>query len=230
MRSQWAELKETAVVLRQSGQSIKTIHHNLGIPVSTLSGWLRDVEVSAEHRAQLQQNKEEAWKRAHKKAADWHRTQKALRDLKAKQDAQKILEHLDITDDVLDLALAALLFGNGFRGESAPLSSSSPKTLRFILAVLHHNYGLDLPTIHCDLSLRADQDADALKSFWAKTLTLSPEQFKTIHIDKRTLGQPTDSYYKGVCVIGFSSVAIKRKLRYLYTLFCERIADVNLGT
>jgi hypothetical protein len=230
MKSQWIELKEAAVALRQSGQSLKTIHHNLGIPLSTLSGWLKNTEISNEQRAQLKQNKEEAWKRAHQKAADWHRTQKVLRDLKAKQDAKKTIEQLEITDEILDVTLAILIFGNGPRGEKTPISSSSPTTLRFILAVLHKNYGIDLKTIRCDLNLRSDQDSDSLKDFWAKALTISPSQFKSINIDGRTVDNPTKAGYKGVCVVSFSSVAIQRKLRYLYTLFCERIADVNLGT
>lgn len=230
MRSQWVELKETAIILRQSGQSIKTIHHNLGIPLSTLSGWLKDIEISDEHRDKLRQNKEDAWKRAHQKAADWHRTQKALRNLKAKQTAQDTLNHLEITDETLDLALAILLFGSNPRKDSTPISSSNPKTLRFILTVFHHNYGIDLSTLRYDLSLRSDQDRDTLKEYWAKALAISPDQFKSINIDKRTAGKPTKDDYKGVCIISFSSVAIQRKLRYLYTLFCERIAGVNLGT
>jgi hypothetical protein len=230
MKSQWIEFKETAVELRKSGQSIKTIHHNLGIPVSTLYGWLQDIEISDKHRAQLQQNKANAWRRAHQKAAEWHHTQKALRSLKARQEAKQTLDRLPLTSEVLDVALAMLLFGSSTRGESSPISSSNPTTLRFILAVLSQNYGLNLETVLCDLSLRSDQDSDTLKAYWATALGISPEQFKSIFVDKRTAGKPTEDTYKGVCIISFSSVAIQRKLRYLYTLFCERIAGVNLGT
>jgi transposase-like protein len=230
MKSQWIEFKEAAIALRQSGQSIKTIHQNLGIPSSTLSGWLKDVELTAEHRNRLQQNKKDGWERAHQKAADWHRTQKALRTLKSKQEAQRILKHLTISDEVLDIALAMLLFGGSPRKESTPVSSSNPTTLRFIMAVLSQNYGVNLETIRCDLSLRADQDDKKLKEYWAKELSISPTQFKSTIIDKRSTGKPTNGDYKGVCIIGFNSVAAQRKLRYLYTLFCERIADVNLGT
>jgi hypothetical protein len=230
MKSQWIELKETAMILRRSGQSIKTIHHNLGIPISTLSGWLKDIEISNEQRHRLQQNKDEAWKRAHQKAADWHRTQKALRNLRAKQDAQKILENLQTTNELLDITLAVLLFSNGVRAENTPIASSNPTTLRFILMVLKQNYGVDLRALHFSLSLRFDQDDTTLKEFWAEALGVSPAQFISINIDKRTVGKPTTNGYKGVCIISFTSVAIQRKLRYLYTLFCERIAGVNLGT
>jgi hypothetical protein len=230
MKSQWIELKETAVVLRQSGQSIKTIHYSLGVPISTLSGWLKEIEMSNELRLQLQRNKELAWQRAHLKAADWHRTQKALRTLDAKREAQNTLENLKITDETLDLALAVLLFGGGTRSEKSPISSSSPSTLRFILIVLLENYGVRPESISYDLSLRSDQDAQSSKKYWSKELAVPLEKFRSVTIDKRTAGKPTNNQYKGVCIINFSSVAIQRKLRYLYTLFCERIADIDLGT
>lgn len=227
MRSQWDELKETAITLRKSGQSLKTIHHNLGIPQSTLSGWLRDVKISDEQRIRLDQNKADAWRRAHQKAADWHRTQKALRDLKAKQEAQEILKNLDTNKGMLDLALAMLLFGNGPRREVTQISSSSPRTLRLILSILQKNYTIDPKDTHFSLSLRADQDSDVIREYWAKELTVPREQFGAISIDKRTTDKPTNDDYKGVCIIRFNSVAIHRKLRYLYDLFCERITDVT---
>jgi transposase-like protein len=230
MRSQWYEFKEAAISLRKEGQSIKTIHKNLGVPVSTLSGWLKNIEISQEHRSKLSLNKAEAWKRAHQKAADWHKAQKALRTLAAKQEAKKVLDRLEPNRETLDLSLAMLLFGNNTRTESSPISSSNPTTLRFVLSVLRKNYGVRSESLRCDLSLRLDQDVSALKQYWAKELALDPSQFKSIRIDKRTAGKPTDNTYKGVCIINFSSVAIQRKLMYLYTLFCERIADVNLGT
>lgn len=230
MRSQWYELKEAAIALRKSGQSIKTIHRNLGVPISTLSGWLKDIELSQEHRNKLRQNKDDAWRRARQRATDWHHAQKALHNLKAKQEAQNTLSHVELTDETLDLTLAILFFGNGSRSESSPISSSIPSTLRFILSVLHKNYGVDPKVIRYGLSIRSDQDIETLKNFWAKELSIDSAQFKSIHIDKRTAGKATDDFYKGVCIVNFSSVAIQRKLRYLYTLFCERIADVNLGT
>jgi hypothetical protein len=230
MKSQWIEYKDTAVTLRQNGQSLKTIHHNLGIPLSTLSGWLKDIKLSDEQHAKLNQNKTEAWRRAPQKAADWHRTQKALHNLKAKQEAQETLKLLDFNRETLDLALAVLLFGNGSRNENTPISSSNPETLNFILTVLRENYDVNLETLCFDLSMRADQDVGILRTHWSKALTVSPEQFRSVIIDKRTIGKATVEGYMGVCIIRFSSVAIQRKLRYLYTLFCERITDVNLGT
>lgn len=230
MKSQWDELKDASISLRKSGQSIKTIHNNLGVPVSTLSGWLKEVAISEEQKAKLLRNKTDAWQRAHQKAADWHRTQKVLRDLEMKHEAQKALDGLTLDRPTLDLALSILLFSGGPRQEPLQISSSNPSTLRFVLAVLRKNYGATLKDMRFGLNLRADQNETIAIDFWSRELGVSSKQFTAINVDKRTRGTPTSEKYLGVCIIRFSSVAIQRKLRYLYNLFCEKITDVNLGT
>ncbi len=230
MISEWSHLKETAILLRQSGQSIKTINRNLGIPLSTLSGWFKHVVIVEEHRLRLQKNKEEALVRARLKAVEWHHTQKELRLLKAKREATRTLEQIEITDSVLDLTFAMTYFGEGTKTDLTSIASSDPTTLRFALAVLNRNYGISRQTIRCNLHLRVDQDSDAMKAYWSKELRIPLDCFKYVAVDKRSRGKPTYEYYKGVCVLTCSQVAIQRKLRYLYTLFCEKIAELEMGT
>src|SRR5215471_11325640 len=203
MRSKWFELKDTAISLRQNGQSIKTIHRNLGIPLSTLSGWLKNVKLADEHKLRLGESQRTALKNARLKAADWHRAQKALRLLKARQEAKATLEQIVLTNPVLDLALAMMYFGEGTKTDnSTTISSSSPVILRFVLAVLKRNYGVQPESISCDLHLRSDQyiDVDNLKAYWSEELGIPLERFRYIAIDKRSAGKATYSHYKGVCV------------------------------
>ena len=49
MRSKWFELKPDAIKLRKKGLSIREIELRLGIPRSTLSGWLKDIKLSDEN-------------------------------------------------------------------------------------------------------------------------------------------------------------------------------------
>jgi len=74
-----------------------------------------------------------------------------------------------------------------------------------------------------------DQDADMLKEYWSKELKIPIERFKYVAFDKRSIGKPTYERYKGVCVITCGNIAIQRKLIYLYTLFCEKIAELDMG-
>ena len=226
MLSKWFELKESAVTLRQSGQSIKTIHRNLGIPMSTLSGWLKNVELTDEHKLRLRNAQATSLKNARLKAADWHRAQKALRLLKAKQEAKSTLDQIELADPTLDLALAMLYFGRGTKtNNSATIASSDPMILQLVLAILQRNYAIKPETISCNLHVRVDQDISVVKAYWSRKLGIPLQQFKNVAVDKRSVGKATYDQYKGVCVLNCGHVAIQRKLMYLYKSFCEKVID-----
>jgi len=231
MPSQWFEYKETAVSLRQQGQSLKTIHKHLGVPLSTLSGWLKHIELSEEQIALLERKKQAALILARQKAADWHRAQKSLRLFAARQEAENSLANLPLTPEVLDLALAMLYFGEGAKTrDRTTIASSDPRILQMVIKILTLNYDVSPAVFRCELHLRMDQKADDLKKYWAKELGLHHSQFTYVAFDKRSTGKATYAHYKGVCVLHCGNVAIQRKLIYLYTLFCEKIAALDLGT
>lgn len=229
MRSKWFELQETAITLRKNGMSMTVIERKLGIPRSTLSGWFKNIPLTKEQRALLAKSKQDGWTKAHARAAESHRTQKALRLLEAKRAAKKTLEHIELSDEVLDLAFAMLYFNGGARTDATSIASSDPKILKFVLYVLKRNYGITPEMIHCNLHLRIDQDGQRLKEYWSEQLNAPLERFTHVAYDKRSSGKPTYDHYKGVCVIICGNIAIQRKLMYLYNLFCEKVAAMDVG-
>lgn len=229
MRSKWFHLKETAITLRQNGLSMTLIERKLGIPRSTLSGWFKTVELNEKQRLKLTKDGKDGWKRARQKAVEWHRAQKALRLLHAKQEALKTLENIELTDSVLDLAFAMLYFGEGSKSGTTSLASSDPLILKFVLKVLERNYAITPDMVRCELHLRADQDPAKLKQYWSSELGVPLERFRGVYIDKRSVGKPTYQRYKGVCVLYCGPVAIQRKLIYLYNLFCQQVAETARG-
>jgi hypothetical protein len=228
-KSQWFEYKEAAVSLRKTGMSMTVIERKLGIPRSTLSGWFRDVILTEDQRVSLMKNKKDGWLKARTNAVISHRAAKEARLTEAKQQALDTLDQIDITDAVLDLAFAMLYLGEGAKSGGTSIASSDPKILRFVIKVLKRNYSVTAEMIRCDLHLRMDQDANELKHFWSKELGIPLKQFKYVAFDKRSTGKATYQHYKGVCVVSCGNIAIQRKLMYLYTLFCERIAQIDTG-
>jgi hypothetical protein len=227
MKSKWFELKETAITLRESGLSMTVIERKLGIPRSTLSGWFKNVELTEAQRVKLMKNSQDGWQRARVKAVEWHRSQKAVRLLHAKQEAIKTLDKIELSDEVLDLAFAMLYLGEGAKNGTTSLASSDPKILKFVLSVLKRNYAITPDMVRCELHLRADQDPAELKKYWSSQLNIPLSNFRGSYIDQRSAGHPTYAHYKGVCVLYCGSIAIQRKLIYLYTLFCEKIAALE---
>lgn len=229
MKSQWYELKEQAIALRKTGMSMTVIEQKLTIPRSTLSGWFRDITLTEEQRQRLLINKQVGWKKARQRALESHRARKALRLLDAKRKAVETLDRIELSDEVLDLAFAMLYLGEGAKSGSTSLASSDPKILRFVLSVLKRNYGITSDMVRCDLHLRMDQNEALAKEYWGNELRLPPEAFRNIAHDRGSLGTATNDHYNGVCVLYCGSIAIQRKLIFLYTLFCDKVSSLDLG-
>ena len=229
MLSKWFELKPKALKLRRSGLSLKKIETRLGIPRSTLSGWLKDVELTKTQKAKLDRDWRNALVKARKYAVLWHNSQKRIRLEEARKEAQVVLGRLDIKNkEVLDLALAMLYLGEGFKSATKTgIGNSDPLILNFFISGLEQNYGFSRKKVKCDLHLRADQNPFKLKRYWSRILKIPLSNFISVSIDQRTAGKKTYRGYKGVCVLNFATVAIQRKLIYLSEQFCRNI--VALG-
>ncbi len=226
MKSRWFEYKDAAVALRKAGMSMTLIERKLGIPRSTLSGWFKNIELSEEKRLQLMKNKQDGWAKARANAVKTHNRQKEDRLEEARNKAVEVIDQIKFDGPTLDLAFAMLYLGEGAKSGSTSLASSDPKILKFVLKVLQLNYQITPAMVRCDLHLRADQDPDQLKDYWSNQLGIPLEKFKSVSIDKRSEGKKTYDHYKGVCVLYCGSIAIQRKLVYLYTLFCEKISEL----
>ena len=232
MKSRWFELKPNAIKLRGKGFSIGKIERHLGIPRSTLSGWLRNVELSREQKEKLTQNWKNALVKARGKAVLWHNTQKENRLREAKNQALKTMEAIDITDKkILELTLAILYMGEGTKKKvETAMGSSDPLILKFFLATLKALNNFDLKKIKCQLNLRADQNPEKMKRFWSKELSVPIDNFGYVNLDKRTIGSKTYPHYKGVCQVLCGNVAIQRKLTYLSEMFCKKTIEKYLGS
>lgn len=227
MVSMWFDLKESATALRRRGASITYIEKELGISRSTLSGWLKDIALTKRQKDVLERNKYQALARARKAAALWHNEQKQERLRKAERDAEKTLSRIDKNDtDILELALAVLYLGEGFKNsDETAIGSSDPLILKFFLTILSEVYNIDTDKIRCELGLRADQDPRKIIRFWAKELDLPAACFTQVNIDKRTVGSKTYPHYHGVCSLRCGNIAVKRKLLFLGRRFFEKTIE-----
>jgi len=227
MASKWYKLKDEAVRLRKRGMSLRKIESRLKIPRSTLNCWFKNVELSAKQKEKLHNDWKNALIKARKKAVLWHHEQKEKRFQIAKREAENVIKNINTNDIyVLELALSILYFGEGSKKNvETALGNSDPLILKFFIFILRNIYHLSCEKIRCELYLRADQNPEKMKYYWAKTLGLSLNNFKQINIDKRTIGSKTYSNYKGVCNIRCGNVAIKRKLMYLAEMFFEKVLN-----
>lgn len=231
MKSRFELLRPEAIVLRQKGMSIRDIEVKLGIPRSTLSGWLKNIQIAKQHQEILYQNWLNALVLARTKAVIWHNAQKQARLAVAEKEAQEVLHKINFNNrETIELALALLYLGEGAKKSlKTALGNSDPLILRFFVRALNKIYGITPEQIRCELHLRADQDPTAMKKYWAEQLNLPLSSFRKASLDQRTKGTVTYSHYKGVCVVDCANVAIQRRLMYIAIGFCEQIASDARG-
>jgi hypothetical protein len=227
MKSRWFKLKPKAVGLRKQGESIVFIGETLGIPKSTLSGWLKNVILNKKQKIKLRNNSKIALNNARKKAVIWNNTQKRHRMEFAEQQAIEIINKIDLSSkEIFELAIAMLYLGEGFKKNTpAGIGNSDPLILKFFLIGIKKLFNIDPTKIRYDLHLRADQNIAEIKKYWSSELNTPIEKFTQVSIDQRTVGKPTYQNYKGVCVINCGNVAIQRRLVYLSRIFCEKIIE-----
>jgi len=225
MKSKWSLLKEKAVNLRKRGKSIREVEFELGIPRSTLSGWFKHVALSEFSIKRLRKRSHEALVKARILAVQWHNKQKALRLIDAENNARTELAKVNIRDrSIINLAFAMLYLGEGAKKKpETSLGNSDPLILKLFVSILTKYYGIDSRKIRCSLHLRADQNENEMKKYWASQLKLHLSNFTAVSKDKRTIGTKTYPTYKGVCVVSCGEVAIQRKLLYLSKIFCEKV-------
>lgn len=225
MKSKWYDKKILAVKLRKEGLSIGIIESQLKIPRSTLSGWFKNIELTEKQKLKLEKGRKEGLIKARKNAVLWHNTQKERRLIQAEKEALSILKGIDTKNKhTLNLALAMLYLGEGSKkAEEVSMGNSDPLLLKIFINILKTNYNIDAGRIRCELYLRADQDPLKIKKFWSKELSLPIDNFKYFHIDHRTDNSKTYPDYKGVCMVRYGDVSIKRILLNISKKFCEKV-------
>lgn len=225
MKSRWFKHKNKVLELRKSGLSYGEIERIIPVPRSTLSHWLRNVELTVDQQLRLTQNYGTGLIKARAKASQWHKSQKKLRLEEAQKDAEATLKGIKIDDEVVELALAMLYLGEGSKNGTTSMGCSNPLVLKFFLIVLVRKYNLDPAKIRYDLHIRADQNPEVIKKHWAKQLGVPIRYFRYVVADPRTAGKASYPDYKGVCLINCGNIAIQRKLISLYNQFCEKVID-----
>lgn len=229
MRSKWFELKPKAIKLRRQGKSIRDVEKSLGISRSTLSGWFKIVKLTALQYKSLENRNKKSLIKARRKALIWHNQQKTDRLKLAENEADITLQKIGNGTETVELALALLYLGEGSKkSPTTSMGNTDPLILKFFLTVMLNIYKIDIEKIRFDLHIRADQNPELLKKYWAKELKVPLHRFLTVSVDERTIGKFTYPDYKGVCVITCGNIAVQRKLIYIGRKFCEKVSE-SLG-
>jgi predicted transcriptional regulator len=150
--------KEKAIKLRKRGRSIRDIEKILGIPRSTLSGWLRDVKLSKKQKERLHKKWLAALVKARLKANEVNKTKRLERMKRFEENIKKFTSDILINKTLGEIIFAIFYLAEGTKGSGkVEIASANPEILTAFLKLFRYLYSPAESRLRCRLNLRYDQ-------------------------------------------------------------------------
>ena len=215
--------KENAIQLRKSGKSYSEIKAQLGVPKSTLSGWLAPKEWSKNITHTLNQKYSET-----NKIRIQHLNKirgKFLEDVYKEAEKEALEEFERLKYHPLFIAGLMLYWGEGDKltKYNVSLANTDPGMIRLFVHFLVHVCQIEQEKIKIHLLLYPDLNERKSKIYWKLHTGLEEKNFtKSTIIQGR---HKTRRLQYGVCSAIFSSTYLKRKLIVWLKLMSENLLD-----
>jgi len=179
--------KKEAIELRRKGISIKKIASKLGVSSSSISLWVRDIELTEEQYKTLKQNAKDPLygKRLSYINKIKRDTNRKIEKLKA----EGILKIGKLTKRELFLAGCALYWSEGFKKDSqVGFANSDPAMLRLFLRWLMECFGYKTEDLIVRVTINSSHKyrIREIEKYWSEQTKLSPENFRKPFFQKFT--------------------------------------------
>ena len=212
-------LRERARGLRRTGLTYSEIREALGVdlPKSTLSNWVSDILLTPEQEERIVEKDHEAARRGRASglwggAAGFNKEMKRRRMEAAQEQAAPIAARLAQNREALMLMASALYMGEGAKADGAfGFANSDPRILQAWLAVLRNTFDIDESKFRCQLMITEGMDEELLKGYWSEVTGIPTSQFMKGSVRKDSGGRKREGY-KGVCLVHYFSVEVRRML------------------
>lgn len=192
--------RNAALKLRLSGRSYNEIKKLLGIPKSTLSGWLAGVNLSVKAQRRIQKRVHEGSLKGLLKR-NRNQTHLAIKRMHAIR-AESRREITRMIENELRLVGIALYWAEGYKRpavrngrelthHSVALTNSDPKMIKVFLRFLREICLVSDKDIHADIRIYEHMNEGDLLVFWQRITGLPKENFGKVYygVSKSSLGK-----------------------------------------
>jgi hypothetical protein len=180
--------KASAIALRKQGYSYSQITQELRVAKSTLSSWLREVELTPAQQAVLVERRADGGRKGSRSTASvkeqFRRRRQRLLD-----DARRWVDDHDIVHDRVALIGAALYWAEGAKHRNyLKMSNADPAMIRVYMYWLRHSLQVPEDDIRCHVYGYTDNgytETDVLQ-YWSEVTRVPVERFyKTVFVASR---------------------------------------------
>jgi hypothetical protein len=210
-------IKTKARNLRIKGSSLGEISLQTKIPKNTLSGWVKDIQLTKSQKERLKQ------KIIASGAIGRHLAVKVNREKieRWKDGIKEKVKHFE-KYAYANLETGKLICGLLYICEGAKypasrylyFANSDYRLIHFFLNLLRKIYRINENKLRFSIGYRFDQDYERLKSYWSNLTGIPKLKCLNSKPDKRTKDKPTlREDYKGICRIIYYDVSLQFELQ-----------------
>lgn len=185
------EKKKLAIRLRKQAKSYNQITKTLGIPKSTLSGWLKDIDIPAKVQKQLLTNAQRAWA---KSITDYNKKRAKLAREKWEERIEKAKKEIgQLTQREVKLIGSALYWAEGYKkGNWAVLfCNSDPEMVMIMMRFYREVCKVPEEKFKPNVQIHPNITEFKARKYWSQISNIPEEKFR------KTLYQvPRSSQYK----------------------------------
>jgi len=206
------EMKSKARSLRKKGFSVKDIQKKLGVSRSSVSLWVRDIQLSKKQQERLYLNKKTGALRGSIIGAK--EKQKEREELTRKLLAEGEKEVGDVSSRDRFIAGIALYFAEGDKADGhVSFNNSDPNAIRFMANWLREFCNISEEKLRGSLYIHDDLDEYKAKRYWSKLTRIPLGQFTKSYIAPNNLNRlRKKKHIYGVFRISISSTILHRKI------------------
>ncbi len=198
--------KLKAIELRREGLSYSEINSSINVSKSTLSNWLKDIELTDEQRVRLSRLQATAYLGAKIIQARSLAHHKEIRE-----SAQKEVPNL--LNNRLFIAGLMLSWAEGDkRSGEVQFSNSAPEMIKLMMKWFREFCKVPESKFRIGLFLHSLHVRDNCLEFWSKITGLSTGQFNKPYIKPTIFSNRKNKLYEGTCVIRVHSRDLMSKI------------------
>lgn len=188
----FVELREQAISLRNKGLSYSEIKKEIGISKSTLSYWLKNIQLKASHRKRLYTKQIEILSLGTQSQKE--RRKREVEQI-IKQASAEIKFPLD--PDAIRLMGAALYWAEGEKGGGFGICNSDPHVIVFMTKWLKEVFGTPANSLKAWLNIYPQQNDSELKKFWSELTDIPLKNFGKSYVKPLSSGYKKNNLYYG---------------------------------
>lgn len=200
--------KIEAVKLRKEGASYSDIVKKINVPKSTLSTWLRDIELTPQQKEKLLKGREKS-RYAGAKAQQKKRIEKTKKIINESKKEFPLLvkNHLFLSGLVLYWAE-----GDKNQLERVKFTNSDEATIIIMMKWFREICNVPESKFRIALRIHNLHSRSNIKNYWSKITKVPKKQFYKIYIKQSSLRQRKNILYNGTCAIVINSTDLFRKI------------------